>query len=1646
MTRKLSRAALLLFLAVLTCVFSIPAVDAATGDFIRKWGAPQHYKRPSGVTIDKSGKVYVSDLDRIQVFAADGKLIRRWGNYGSGNGQFAFPLGTAVDTNGDVYVVDSENTRIQVFDSQGKFLRKWGSAGTGNGQFEHPAGIAIDASGNVMVTDYGHYDDALEMYAGRVEVFDRNGNFLRNLGSYGTGPTQIQAPSAIATDKNGNIYIADSKTGTGNRIQVFNSSGGFLRSIAADETGNSWLNTIAVDGFGSVYVSYGDKDGYSAQVASYDPHGDFLNPVTQPYVERWEEWYWYPYAIAVDGNNDIFFADLYNADLEATDSAGNRLPQWWTYGTGDGQFNSPLGIGVDSGGNVHETDFGHAPSMVYSNRVQVFDGSGGLLRNWPGDDPGNRDPTALAVDKSGNTYVLLAEPLVYYGQDPGVQVYDATGKLLTSWGSKGAGNGQFDHPRGIAVAPNGNVYVSDSGNSRIQAFDSSGTFIRAWGSAGTGNGQFQVPSGISIDKSGNVYVADSGNYRIQVFDASGNYLYKWGSQGTEPGKFAYVSGVAVDSTYRVYALDAGNNRVQLFDRYGGILFQWGRQGDDDGAFDFYVNPIAPDFSSIRPYGVAVDAAGTTAYVADYENNRIQEFEGFGSGPLPAPWATRDIGSVGVTGQASFANATFTLQGSGANIWGTADAFRYVYQPLIGDGQIVARVTAVQNTNGYAKGGVMIRENLNPDSRHAMVDITPGYGAEFSRRFATGGSTSVSATAGVTPPEWVKLVRQGDTFRAYISKDGVSWTATGSATISMTSSVYVGLIANSHLNSVLCWTSMANVTVTAQKQGPTVTITAPADGASFSAPASIGLSANVTPGSGSTVKQVEFYAGASLVGTASAAPYTATWNNVPAGSYTLTAKVTDTLGQTATSPAVSITVTSSGLPAPWLSQDVGSVGVVGSAGFQNGTFTLKGSGANIWGSSDAFRFVYQPITGDAQIIARVATLQNTNGYAKAGVMIRNSLAANAIHATMDLTPSIGAEFLRRTSTGGTTSATVRSGLTAPYWVKLVRSGSTFTGSVSADGVNWVAIGTSTISMGSTVFVGLVVNSHNNAVLCSASLDRVTSGPAGADTTAPTVTAFTVPPTWAALTVPITALTATDNLGVAGYLVTESSTKPSPTASGWSSTAPGSFTFTTTGSKTLYAWAKDAAGNVSASRSATVAVSGGTLPAPWLTQDVGSVGVVGSATYASGVFTLSGSGANIYGGTDAFRYLYQPISGNGEIIARVSYLQNTDGFAKGGVMIRETLASNSGYAMMDLTPGNGGEFGFRPASGANTTSSVPRTGIAAPYWVKLTRVGSTFTGSVSSDGVTWQQVGTTTISMTANVYIGLIANSHNNSVLCTTTMDHVTVSTGVDSMPPTITAFSIPASSTSLTVPITTLTATDNVAVTGFLLTESATPDSEVWSPTPPTSFTFTSAGSKKLYAFARDAASNISQSRSATTTVSGLPAPWQKQDIGSVGIPGSASYANGIYTLSGSGADIWGTADAFYFVYKTLTGDGEIRASLGALPCPNTWAKGGVMMRQTLTPNSIHAMMDITPSAGAEFSRRFTTGGSTTVTSTAGIKVPYAVRLVRKGTTFTGYISPDDVNWVQVGSSTINMTATIYVGFIVNSHNNSALCTTTLSGQ
>ncbi len=159
--------------------------------------------------------------------------------------------------------------------------------------------------------------------------------------------------------------------------------------------------------------------------------------------------------------------------------------------------------------------------------------------------------------------------------------------------------------------------------------------------------------------------------------------------------------------------------------------------------------------------------------------------------------------------------TYTMTGSGTDIWNNADEFHYVYKTLTGAGSIVARVQSVSNTNSWAKAGVMIRETLDPGSKHAMMVVTPGQGVSFQRRTVADSGSTDTTTGGISAPYWVKIERGvASNFSAYHSADGVSWQMQGTPeNIQMGSDIYIGLAVTSHDAARTCEAVFSDVTTT-----------------------------------------------------------------------------------------------------------------------------------------------------------------------------------------------------------------------------------------------------------------------------------------------------------------------------------------------------------------------------------------------------------------------------------------------------------------------------------------------------------------------------------------------------------------------------------------------------------------------------------------------------------------------------------------------------------------------------------------------------------------------------------------------------------------------------------------------------------------
>jgi regulation of enolase protein 1 (concanavalin A-like superfamily) len=414
--------------------------------------------------------------------------------------------------------------------------------------------------------------------------------------------------------------------------------------------------------------------------------------------------------------------------------------------------------------------------------------------------------------------------------------------------------------------------------------------------------------------------------------------------------------------------------------------------------------------------------------------------------LPSGWTDSDIGSVGVSGSATYASNVFTVQGGGSTFLSTtADAFNFAYMPLSGDGTITARVTS---TNSYAQVGVMIRETLDAGSDHMLMDVYAGSVYETYRTGGDGSNSSYNYGGGGAVPIWVRIVRSGSSF-----------------TITMAQNVYVGLaVAGS--GSTAYTATFDNVSLSSAAS-PTPAIT----GVSATT-GSVG-SQIVVSGSGFGASQGS--SAALLQGVA------ATINSWSDTSITITIPSGATSGDLVVSVAPSMndsnpvyfTVTGTPLPTGWLDQDIGEAGVVGSAGYASSVFTVQGGGNTFLSTTaDAFHFAYLPLSGDGTITARVTS---TNSYAQVGVMIRETLDAGSDHMLMDVYAGSVYEAYRTGGDGSNSSYNYGGGGAVPIWVRIVRSGSSFTGYSSSDGINWTQVGTSqTISMAQNVYMGSLLS--------------------------------------------------------------------------------------------------------------------------------------------------------------------------------------------------------------------------------------------------------------------------------------------------------------------------------------------------------------------------------------------------------------------------------------------------------------------------------------------------------------------------------------------------------------------------------------------
>jgi len=346
------------FLLLLSLIAAGSIPDEPPPAFLAKWGSEgtgdHQFKSPTGIAVDASGNVYVTDTRnyRVKKLDAGGTLLRMWGwgvqdgtstfqvctsgcregISGGGNGQFDLPYGIAVNASGHVFVADQLNNRIQKFDKDGTYLLMWGwvaqsgpstllaesipsddgTTRADNGQLVWPHGLTIGPQGYIWVADTRNH---------RIQKFDAGGTFLAKLGTNGHGDGEFDEPADVAVDSSGNVYVADTNN---YRIQKFGAAGQLLTKWGSLGSGN----------------------------------GQFNKPV----------------AVDLDAAGNVYVVDSQNDRVQKFDEDGNFLTKWGSEGSGAGQFFIPFGATIDALGNVFVADTSNHRIQIFGPALELFVG------------------------------------------------------------------------------------------------------------------------------------------------------------------------------------------------------------------------------------------------------------------------------------------------------------------------------------------------------------------------------------------------------------------------------------------------------------------------------------------------------------------------------------------------------------------------------------------------------------------------------------------------------------------------------------------------------------------------------------------------------------------------------------------------------------------------------------------------------------------------------------------------------------------------------------------------------------------------------------------------------------------------------------------------------------------------------------------------------------------------------------------------------------------------------------------------------------------------------------------------------------------------------------------------------------------------
>ena len=677
---------------------------SATSGFADGTGTSATFNTPFGITVDRLGTVYVSDIGNhnIRRITSAGVVTTLAGSRtatfadGAGtNASFNTPQGIVADIYGNVYVADTNNHRIRRITSDGTVMTFTGSTagyldGIGtNAQFNFPTYLSINALGTLYVADQTN---------NRIRTIQTSTGVVSTLAGDGTAgftSSRFSSPQGITFDRFQNAYVADSGNHSIRRIPntfTLPQNNGVAYWLSTSAYNNA--DGIAVDLMGNVYsTKYQANQIYkhtSTGVGAVFAGSTFQNAGNADGTGT-NARFTFPRAVAVDLDGSVYVADYYNQLIRRISPGGvvtKFAGAWNSYSGGTkgstngfgGSFNDPMGVAVDSAGNVYVADYTNhlirkvSPMRVLSTLAGNITAAGATV-DGVGTNARFRYPHTIAVDSAGVAYVLEESVNL-------IRRISLAGVVTTLAGQTTAGyldgtgtNALFNNPRKIAVNSAGtNVYVSDDNNGRLRKIITStgvvstlaqstgplavdleetvyvlnggvlkiGTIItplplnQAIVTTFAGNGTtaftdgtgtsatFNGPGSVTFDSAGNLYIGDVANQRIRKITPAGVVTTLAGSTpggfsdatGTT-AKFSNPYGVAVDSAGNVYVADYNNNRIRKITSLGVVSTLAGQTTAG------YLDGTGTSARFNGPWGIAVDSFGTV-YVGDYNNQRIRK--------------------------------------------------------------------------------------------------------------------------------------------------------------------------------------------------------------------------------------------------------------------------------------------------------------------------------------------------------------------------------------------------------------------------------------------------------------------------------------------------------------------------------------------------------------------------------------------------------------------------------------------------------------------------------------------------------------------------------------------------------------------------------------------------------------------------------------------------------------------------------------------------------------------------------------------------------------------------------------------------------------------------------------------------------------